>query len=110
MFNGRNFKQNDYTYKDVAVFDNELISHEQLLLYCEFNVVRVNDLFEQPGCVRMYNPLRSLPDNIMLQLNLNLQQFQFVSQPLHTNITHTSPIADMKRYDLTRIPGNFLFG
>ncbi len=44
----------------------------------------------------------------MLQWNLSLQQFQFVSQPLHANINHTSPIAAMKCYDLTGIPGDFL--
>ncbi len=86
--------------------DNVLIPYEQLSLYSEFNVV--HDLFEQAVCVGMYDPLRSLPDHNMLQWNLSLQQFQFVSQPLHANITHNSPIAAMKMYDMTGIPGDFL--
>ncbi len=73
MLNGRKFKQNDYTSKDVAVADYVLIPHEQLSLYSEFNVVRVHDLFEQAGCVGMYDPLRSLPDHNILQCNFSLQ-------------------------------------
>ncbi len=72
MLNGRNFKQNDYTCKDAVVVDYVLIPHEQLSLCSEFNVVKVHDLFEQAGCVGMYDPLRSLPDPKMLQWNFSL--------------------------------------
>ncbi len=44
----------------------------------------------------------------MLQWILSLQQFKFVSQPLHANIAHTSPISAMKTYDLTGVPGDFI--
>ncbi len=78
MLNGRNFKQNDYTSKDAVVVDYVLIPHEQLLLYSEFNIVKVHDLFKQAGRVGMYYPLRFQPDPNMLQCNLSLEMFQFV--------------------------------
>lgn len=105
MLNGRNFIHNDFTSKDASVVDYVLVPHEQLSLCKDFKVIRAHDLFEEAGCVGLFDPLRSLPDHNMLTWSINLTQFQ-CSLPIHG--TPTPPEATFRKFDMSSIPEDFL--
>ena len=75
MLNGRNYVNNDFTCQDASVVDYAIIPQEQLTLHNEFSVKRVNDLFEQAGCVGLFDPVRHMPDHNVIQWNMDISQY-----------------------------------
>lgn len=107
MINGRNYEANDYTsvsQKGLAVVDYCLVAHEHLALFDKFRVQRARTLFNEAGCLTLFDPSHTVPDHSLLSWSMDLSPFINDSGE-SARAENTEPY---KKFQVGNIPENFM--
>ena len=105
MLNGRCKKSNDYTSistKGLAVVDYVMVSHMNLDLCTEFDVIRAHELFNKSGLVGKCDPDHNISDHSVLAW-----QYQ-VNATTDSNVNHPGVSVVVHKYDVSDIPQDFM--
>ena len=86
ILNGRNTVTNDFTSvssKGTSVVDYCIVNHEDLSMFQDFHVLRVNDMLNASGAVgRSFVPT-SLPDHSCLLWHISVEEFGTTASEVH---------------------------
>ncbi|KAH3728101.1 hypothetical protein DPMN_054048 [Dreissena polymorpha] len=106
--NGRNTVTNDLTSvssKGTSVVDYCIVNHEDLGMFQDFQVLRVNDMLNTSGAVgRRFVPT-SLPENSCLLWHISVEGFGTTATDVHEREAEDKV---SYRYDTSSVPELFL--
>ena len=105
MLSGRYKKSNDFTFistMGLAVVDYVMVSHMNLDLCTEFDVIRAYKLFNKSGLVGKCDPNHNISDHSVLTW-----QYQ-VNATTDSNVNHSGVSVVVHKYDVSDIPQDFM--